>query len=149
LSALGVAPDDLARVEFVVSRSSPTSDWWPWALNVLPSLLLGAWLLILARAGLGTNNELLSLTRHHARRFVGGPNVVGFSDVAGVDEAKHELQEVVEFLATPAKFAGVGARIPRGVLLVGPTGTGKTLLARAVAGEAHVPFFSISGSEFV
>ena len=81
--------------------------------------------------------------------FLGNKTVVTFDDVAGVDEAKTELQEVVEFLKYPEKFNSLGARIPRGVLLVGPPGTGKTLMARAVAGEAGVPFFSISGSEFV
>jgi cell division protease FtsH len=91
----------------------------------------------------------MSFGKSRARMFLGNKTVVTFSDVAGVDEAKMELQEVVEFLKYPEKFNSLGARIPRGVLLVGPPGTGKTLLARAVAGEAGVPFFSISGSEFV
>jgi cell division protease FtsH len=91
----------------------------------------------------------MSFGKSRARMFLGNKTVVTFSDVAGVDEAKQELTEVVEFLKYPEKFNSLGARIPRGVLLVGPPGTGKTLLARAVAGEAGVPFFSISGSEFV
>src|SRR5579883_1749359 len=90
-----------------------------------------------------------SLGKSRARMFLGNKPTVTFVDVAGVDEAKQELAEVVEFLKYPDKFAALGARIPRGVLLVGPPGTGKTLLSRAVAGEAGVPFFSISGSEFV
>src|SRR4029450_10171720 len=94
-------------------------------------------------------NQAMSFGKSRARMFLGNKTVVTFQDVAGVDEAKTELQEVVEFLKYPEKFNQLGARIPRGVLLVGPPGTGKTLLARAVAGEAGVPFFSISGSEFV
>jgi cell division protease FtsH len=101
------------------------------------------------RQAQGTNNQALSFGKSRARMFLGNKTVVTFADVAGVDEAKTELQEVVEFLKYPEKFNSLGARIPRGVLLVGPPGTGKTLMARAVAGEAGVPFFSISGSEFV
>jgi cell division protease FtsH len=101
------------------------------------------------RQAQGTNNQAMSFGKSRARMFLGNKTVVTFNDVAGVDEAKQELTEVVEFLKYPEKFNSLGARIPRGVLLVGPPGTGKTLLARAVAGEAGVPFFSISGSEFV
>ena len=101
------------------------------------------------RQAQGTNNQAMSFGKSRARMFIGNKPIVTFDDVAGVDEAKQELTEVVEFLKYPEKFAALGARIPRGVLLVGPPGTGKTLLARAVAGEAGVPFFSISGSEFV
>ena len=101
------------------------------------------------RQAQGTNNQAMSFGKSRARMFLGNKTVVTFDDVAGVDEAKTELQEVVEFLKYPEKFNSLGARIPRGVLLVGPPGTGKTLMARAVAGEAGVPFFSISGSEFV
>jgi cell division protease FtsH len=101
------------------------------------------------RQAQGTNNQAMSFGKSRARMFLGNKTVVTFADVAGVDEAKTELQEVVEFLKYPEKFNSLGARIPRGVLLVGPPGTGKTLMARAVAGEAGVPFFSISGSEFV
>src|SRR5262249_59892818 len=97
----------------------------------------------------GTNNQALSFGKSRARMFLGNKTVVTFQDVAGVDEAKTELQEVVEFLKYPEKFNSLGARIPRRVLLVGPPGTGKTLLAPALAGEAGVPFFSISGSAFV
>ena len=93
------------------------------------------------RQAQGTNNQALSFGKSRARMFLGNKTVVTFNDVAGVDEAKTELQEVVEFLKYPEKFNSLGARIPRGVLLVGPPGTGKTLMARAVAGEAGVPFF--------
>jgi len=116
---------------------------------LLPLLIIGAFLFFMFRQAQGTNNQAMSFGKSRARMFLGNKTVVTFSDVAGVDEAKTELQEVVEFLKYPEKFNQLGARIPRGVLLVGPPGTGKTLLARAVAGEAGVPFFSISGSEFV
>jgi cell division protease FtsH len=116
---------------------------------LMPVLLIGVFLLFMFRQAQGSNNQAMSFGKSRARMFLGNKTVVTFSDVAGVDEAKTELQEVVEFLKYPEKFNSLGARIPRGVLLVGPPGTGKTLLARAVAGEAGVPFFSISGSEFV
>src|SRR5437667_6309551 len=101
------------------------------------------------RQAQGSNNQALSFGKSRARMFMGNKPTITFQDVAGVEEAKQELQEVVEFLKYPEKFAALGARIPKGVLLLGPPGTGKTLLARAVAGEAGVPFFKISGSEFV
>ncbi|HEX2193599.1 MAG TPA: AAA family ATPase, partial [Candidatus Limnocylindria bacterium] len=116
---------------------------------LLPVLLIGAFIFFMMRQAQGTNNQAMSFGKSRARMFLGNKTVVTFQDVAGVDEAKQELTEVVEFLKYPEKFNSLGARIPRGVLLVGPPGTGKTLLARAVAGEAGVPFFSISGSEFV
>ncbi|MDQ3492013.1 MAG: AAA family ATPase, partial [Chloroflexota bacterium] len=116
---------------------------------LLPILLIGFFIFFMFRQAQGTNNQAMSFGKSRARMFLGNKQVVTFADVAGVDEAKAELQEVVEFLKYPEKFNSLGARIPRGVLLVGPPGTGKTLLARAVAGEAGVPFFSISGSEFV
>lgn len=118
-------------------------------LNFLPLIFFGVILVFMMRQAQGTNNQALSFGKSRARMFTGNRPTVTFSDVAGVEEAKQELQEVVEFLKYPEKFNALGARIPRGVLLVGPPGTGKTLLSRAVAGEAGVPFFSISGSEFV
>jgi cell division protease FtsH len=118
-------------------------------LSLLPVLLIGGFFIYMMRQAQGTNNQALSFGKSRARMFIGNKQTTTFEDVAGVDESKQELQEVVEFLKYPEKFSSVGARIPRGVLLVGPPGTGKTLLARAVAGEAGVPFFSISGSEFV
>ncbi|HEY6609043.1 MAG TPA: ATP-dependent zinc metalloprotease FtsH [Candidatus Limnocylindria bacterium] len=116
---------------------------------LLPVLLIGGFIFFMMRQAQGTNNQAMSFGKSRARMFLGNKTVVTFNDVAGVDEAKQELTEVVEFLKYPEKFVALGARIPRGVLLVGPPGTGKTLMARAVAGEAGVPFFSISGSEFV
>ena len=118
-------------------------------LSLLPVLLIGGFFFYMMRQAQGTNNQALSFGKSRARMFIGNKPATTFDDVAGVDEAKQELSEVVEFLKYPEKFSTLGARIPRGVLLVGPPGTGKTMLARAVAGEAGVPFFSISGSEFV
>src|SRR5262245_37120869 len=116
---------------------------------LLPTLFLVGIFIFMMRQAQGSNNQAISFGKSRARMFTGNRPTVTFADVAGVEEAKQELQEVVEFLKYPDKFAALGARIPRGVLLVGPPGTGKTLLSRAVAGEAGVPFFSISGSEFV
>jgi cell division protease FtsH len=118
-------------------------------LSFAPILVFGAILIFMMRQAQGSNSQAMNFGKSRARMFTGNKPTVTFLDVAGVDEAKEELQEVVEFLKYPEKFASLGARIPRGVLLVGPPGTGKTLLSRAVAGEAGVPFFSISGSEFV
>ena len=129
---------------------APDTSWLGLLLTgLLPLLVIGGFIFFMMRQAQGTNNQALSFGKSRARMFLGSKTVVTFADVAGVDEAKTELQEVVEFLKYPEKFNSLGARIPRGVLLVGPPGTGKTLMARAVAGEAGVPFFSISGSEFV
>jgi cell division protease FtsH len=135
----------------IVPTDPPETGAWLGLLltALLPVLLIGVFLFFMLRQAQGTNNQAMSFGKSRARMFLGNKTVVTFADVAGVDEAKTELQEVVEFLKYPEKFNSLGARIPRGVLLVGPPGTGKTLLARAVAGEAGVPFFSISGSEFV
>jgi cell division protease FtsH len=131
-------------------RSAPDTSWIGLlATFILPLLIIGGFIFFMMRQAQGTNNQAMSFGKSRARMFLGNKTVVTFADVAGVDEAKTELQEVVEFLKYPEKFNSLGARIPRGVLLVGPPGTGKTLMARAVAGEAGVPFFSISGSEFV
>ena len=139
-----------AGIPFTVLPADDSGAWVGLLLSaLLPVLLIGVFLYFMFRQAQGTNNQALSFGKSRARMFLGNKTVVTFQDVAGVDEAKTELQEVVEFLKYPEKFNSLGARIPRGVLLVGPPGTGKTLLARAVAGEAGVPFFSISGSEFV
>ena len=140
---------DPASINFR-AEPAPDTSWLGLLLTaVLPLLIIGGFIFFMMRQAQGTNNQALSFGKSRARMFLGNKTVVTFSDVAGVDEAKTELQEVVEFLKFPEKFNSLGARIPRGVLLVGPPGTGKTLMARAVAGEAGVPFFSISGSEFV
>lgn len=116
---------------------------------LLPTLLFVGVLVFMMRQAQGSNNQALNFGKSRARMFMGNKPTVTFNDVAGVEESKQELAEVVEFLKYPDKFAALGARIPKGVLLIGPPGTGKTLLSKAVAGEAGVPFFSISGSEFV
>jgi cell division protease FtsH len=132
------------------AKAPPDNGWISILVTgLLPILIIGGFIFFMMRQAQGTNNQALSFGKSRARMFLGNKTVVTFADVAGVDEAKTELQEVVEFLKYPEKFNSLGARIPRGVLLVGPPGTGKTLMARAVAGEAGVPFFSISGSEFV
>ncbi len=117
--------------------------------TLVPIALIGLLLYFFVRQMQGGNSQAISFGKSRARQFNTNMPVVTFADVAGVDEAKQELQEIVEFLKYPDKFAQLGARIPKGVLLIGPPGTGKTLVSRAVAGEAGVPFFSISGSEFV
>ena len=124
-------------------------NWANLALNFLPLMIFGGLLFFLFRRAQGANSQALNFGRSRARLFASQTPTVTFDDVAGVDEAKQEVHEVVEFLKSREKFQRLGARIPRGLLLVGPPGTGKTLLARAIAGEAEVPFFSISGSEFV
>ncbi len=133
------------------SVKKPADTGWIAILitTMLPIFVIVLFIVFFMRQAQGTNNQAMSFGKSRARMFLGNKTVVTFADVAGVDEAKTDLQEVVEFLKYPEKFNSLGARIPRGVLLVGPPGTGKTLLARAVAGEAGVPFFSISGSEFV
>ena len=117
--------------------------------NLLPILFFGGLLIFMMRQAQGNSSQTFSFGKSKAKKYDSDNPEVSFSDVAGVDEAKEELQEVVEFLKSPQKFIELGAKIPRGVLLMGPPGVGKTLMARAVAGEAGVPFFSISGSEFV
>lgn len=151
LKEYGVTSEDLAagNVEIIVK---PPSAWLGIATvlgYLLPFLILGGVFWFVFRQAQGSNNAALSFGKSRARMFTGDQPTVTFQDVAGVDEAKEELREVVEFLQEPEKFIALGARIPKGVLLVGPPGTGKTLLAKAVSGEAGVPFFSISGSEFV
>src|SRR5205085_3914527 len=109
---------------------------------------IGIWGFFFRRMS-GAEGGVMSFARSRAKIYADDEVKVRFTDVAGVDEAREELKEIVEFLKNPKKYTNLGGRIPKGVLLVGPPGTGKTLLARAVAGEAHVPFFSLSGSEFV
>ena len=137
------------NVQIHVEPKSKTALWPSLLSTMLPFfLLIGLWLLMLRQAQSGSN-QAMSFGKSRARLHTENRPKVTFEDVAGVDEAKEELQEVIEFLKHPKKFQALGAKIPRGVLLVGPPGSGKTLLDKAVAGEAGVPFFSISGSEFV
>ncbi len=148
---LGVTQDQLhpERLKILIKPPNP----WLGVLTalgyILPFLILIGAFFFIFRQAQGSNNAAMSFGKSRARMFTGDHPTVTFTDVAGVEEAKEELKEVVEFLREPQKFIQLGARIPKGVLLVGPPGTGKTLLAKAVSGEAGVPFFSISGSEFV
>ena len=130
-------------------KDAQGGGWPTWLLNLAPFILLGALWFIMIRQMQTGGNKALSFGKSRARLLSMQQKKVTFKDVAGVDEAKEELREIIEFLREAQKFQKLGGRIPKGVLLVGPPGTGKTLLARAVAGEANVPFFSISGSDFV
>ncbi|HJQ08327.1 MAG TPA: ATP-dependent zinc metalloprotease FtsH [Candidatus Saccharimonadales bacterium] len=143
----GIDPSK-AEVSFK-AQSSTGSTLASIGISLLPVIIISAVLFIMLRSAQGQGNQALSFGKSRARLYGNEKDKVTFEDIAGSNEAKQDLQEVVEFLKFPKKFANVGARIPKGVLLVGPPGTGKTMLARAVAGEANVPFFSISGSEFV
>jgi len=130
-------------------QSAQTSTWMSLLVNLLPVILLvGAWVLFM-RQMQGAGKGAMGFGKSKARLLTENKNRVTFEDVAGVDEAKEELQEIVDFLKDPGKFQRLGGKIPKGALLIGPPGTGKTLLARAIAGEAGVPFFTISGSDFV
>ena len=152
-------PDDTSQLASDLSKdgvdvklsSASGGTYWIGVLlpNLILLLLIGGFMYYILRQTQSGNNQAMSFGRSRARMIAGDKPQVTFSDVAGVDEAKQELTEVVEFLKYPEKFVALGARIPKGVLMVGPPGTGKTLLSKAVAGEAGVPFFSISGSEFV
>jgi ATP-dependent Zn protease len=133
--------------------AKPPGDNVPWFVSLLVSwlpfiALIGVWI-FLSRQMQGGAGKAMGFGKSRAKMLTEAHGRVTFEDVAGVDEAKQDLQEIVEFLRDPGKFQRLGGRIPRGVLLVGPPGTGKTLIARAVAGEANVPFFTISGSDFV
>jgi cell division protease FtsH len=131
------------------SKGTGSSPWWSILTSLLPFVLLfGFWIFLMNQVQ-GGGSKVMSFGKSRAKRMTPDSPKIGFKDVAGVDEAVEELHEIKEFLENPKKFQALGARIPKGVLLYGPPGTGKTLLARAVAGEAGVPFFSISGSDFV
>jgi cell division protease FtsH len=152
LIGLGVSPERLSAENVKIEVEAPSI--WSGALGgfiayLFPLLLMIGVFWFIFRQAQGSNNAAMSFGKSRARMFSGEHPTVTFQDVAGADESKQELSEVVEFLKEPQKFIQLGARIPKGVLLVGPPGTGKTLLAKAVSGEAGVPFFSISGSEFV
>lgn len=151
LVQLGVSPEKLRDPNLKINVVLP--GFWAQALNLLanflPFILMAVLFFFFIRQAQGSNNAAMAFGKSRAKMLSGEHPTVTFADVAGVDEAKEELQEVVEFLKEPQKFIALGARIPKGVLLVGSPGTGKTLMAKAVSGEAGVPFFSISGSEFV
>jgi len=149
LALLGVTNDQLQQIEIVNEQPSQWVGWLSIIGIFLPAVIIIAFIYFIFRQAQGTNNQALSFGKSKARMFTGDHPTVSFEDVAGCEEAKEELQEVVEFLKEPEKFVSFGARIPKGVLLVGHPGTGKTLMAKAVSGEAGVPFFSIAGSEFV
>jgi cell division protease FtsH len=151
LKELGVTTVALSPERFKFEVKAP-SAWLGIATALgyfIPFILLAGVFWFVFRQAQGSNNAAMSFGKSRARMFTGDHPTVSFEDVAGIEEAKEELEEIVEFLQEPEKFISLGARIPKGVLLVGPPGTGKTLLAKAVSGEAGVPFFSISGSEFV
>jgi cell division protease FtsH len=151
ITQLGVTPDQLSAEKVTLEVQPPS--FWISIFNVIvyafPFIVLAIIMVFIYRQAQGNNSAAMSFGKSRARMFSGDQPTVTFEDVAGADESKEELREVVEFLREPQKFIALGARIPKGVLLVGPPGTGKTLLAKAVSGEAGVPFFSISGSEFV
>ena len=153
LQELGVPADAFgAGADQIVIQVKVPSMWTnisPLLFSVIPVLLMAGFFIFLMRQAQGAGNQAFSFGKSKARVFTGDKPTVTFQDVAGAEESKQELEEVVEFLKEPQKFASLGARIPKGVLLVGPPGTGKTLMAKAISGEAGVPFFSISGSEFV
>lgn len=149
LRSLGIAPEKIAGANIEYKPPSQWSGFMPILASFLPLVIFGGFLFFMLRQAQGSNNQAMSFGKSKARMFTGDKPTVTFEDVAGVEEAKEELREIVEFLKEPEKFVALGARIPKGVLMIGPPGTGKTLMARAVAGEAGVPFFSISGSEFV
>ena len=149
LSLLGVSEAQLRNVEVVVAGASPYASVGNILLTMLPLVLIGGFVIMMMRSMRSGQDQAMSFGRSRARVINVDRPVVTFDDVAGVEESKQELEEIVEFLRDPHKFIQMGARVPKGVLMIGPPGTGKTLLARAVAGEAGVPFMSISGSEFV
>lgn len=140
---------ELARQDVIVDAEQPEAGWGTFLLTALPWLLFIAFWIWIFRTMQGGGNRAFQFGRSKAKLISPDTPKVTFSDVAGADEAKEELQEVIEFLKDPGKFSRLGGRLPKGVLLVGPPGTGKTLLARAVAGEAGCPFFQMSGSDFV
>ncbi len=149
LATYGTEPSHLEKVRIQIDRTSDWTNIVAMLSWILPALIFAGIFFFMLRQAQGSNNQALSFGKSRARLVAGDQPKITFEDVAGLVEAKEELLEVVEFLQEPEKFISLGARIPKGVLLVGAPGTGKTLMAKAVSGEAGVPFFSISGSEFV
>jgi cell division protease FtsH len=148
LQIFGVTGDELSQIDYAIANPPPYGVIATAVGALLPVLILGGLVLVMLRSG-SKQHDAFSFGKTRGRVLNADRPQLSFDDVAGVDEAKYELQEIVQFLKYPERFTGLGASLPHGVLLVGPPGTGKTLLARAVAGEASVPFFSIAGSEFV
>lgn len=146
LEQVGVDP---TKVEVEVKGMTASSMLWQFVINFLPLVLMVAFFLFLFRQARGSQGDMMGFGKSKAKFFIKGKQDIKFADVGGMTEAKQELEEIVDFLRNPKKYQKLGARTPKGVLLVGPAGTGKTLLARAVAGEAGVTFLSIAGSEFM
>jgi len=149
LTVLSTSGLDITEVDLLVEDVSLGQMFWELVLNLLPLLAIIVVFALIMRQAKGAQDGLLGFSQSKAKVFIKGKQDIKFDDVGGMDEAKNELQEIVDFLKHPDKYLKVGARTPKGVLLVGPSGTGKTLLARAVAGEANVQFLSIAGSEFM
>lgn len=145
----GVDPAVLNTIETTVVDTQASSFWRDLLISLIPFLIIIAFFVFMMRQAQASNNQAIAFGKSKARLTEESKKKIKFKDVAGVEEAKNELEEIVDFLKTPKKYTSMGAKIPKGVLLIGPPGCGKTLLARSVAGEANVPFFNISGSEFV
>ncbi len=148
LASYGITAD---KVTIDTKNSDGSAGRWVdiFIVSLLPIFLIMGFFYFMMRQAQGQNSQAMGFGKSKARVFGGDKEKINFTDIAGAQESKEELEEIVEFLKFPKKFRDVGARIPKGVLMIGPPGTGKTMMARAVAGEAGVPFFSISGSEFV
>ena len=149
LQVLEAAGIDVADLDMQVNDATFLQMLWQLVINFLPLILMFVFLMFVFRQARGGQDAMFGMGKSKAKVFIKGKQNISFKDVGGMDEAKKELEEIVDFLKNPKKYAKVGARTPKGVLLVGPAGTGKTLLARAVAGEANVQFLSIAGSEFM
>src|SRR3989338_1731136 len=140
---------NLDKVNLVVKDTQGSAGWVNFLANIIPTILMVAFFIFLFRQAKGAQESVFSFGQSRAKRFSKDLPKITFRNVAGIDEAKKEMEEIVDFLKHPEKYKKLGARTPKGVILVGPSGCGKTLLAKAVAGEANVPFFSIAGSEFM
>src|SRR3989304_6606441 len=140
---------NLDKTKVVVNDKTGLNSWLNIIASILPIILMVGFFYFIFRQARGAQDSIFSFGQSKAKLFSKATPKIGFDQVAGVDEAKQELKEVVDFLKNPGKYRAIGARTPKGVLMIGPSGTGKTLLARATAGEANVPFFSMAGSEFM